>query len=103
MKKRILIFDPDPDVRAMLKLTVARLGHEAVEHDGDHDVDAVVMEPGCPRAHTLLGDIAQGVPVVCLSIYPPEAGLAPADTVAYLMKPTKSARLGAALAGALAT
>jgi hypothetical protein len=39
-------------------------------------------------------------PVICLSVHPREAGFAPPETVAYLMKPVKSARLGAALASA---
>lgn len=102
MRKRILVCEPDPDIRTMLELTLARLGHEAVGRDAEV-VDAAVVEPGCPVALALLRALGHRVPVVCLSIYPPEDGYAPPDTVAYLMKPAKSARLGAALAGALAT
>jgi hypothetical protein len=41
-------------------------------------------------------------PVVCLSVHPREAGFAPPETVEYLMKPIKKARLAAALTGVLA-
>jgi CheY-like chemotaxis protein len=98
MKRRILIVDPDPDVKALLELTVTKLGHETATH-GDGRVDAVLMEPGYPVAHSLLRRFAHAMPpVVCLSIHPPESGLAPPNTVAYLMKPARSARLGSALA-----
>jgi hypothetical protein len=101
-RKRIHVAEPDPDVRALLELTLERLGHETVAATDD-DVDAVVMEPGCPLARTLLARFARlRTPIVCVSIYPPEAGLAPPGTIAYLMKPLRMSRLDSALAGAFA-
>ena len=98
MKKRVLVCEPDPDVRRLLELTVTRLGHEAVSHG---DADVVLMEPACPVAQSALRRFTRRVPVVCLSIKPREHGLAPPETVAYLMKPIKKARLAAALTGVL--
>lgn len=100
MKKRVLVCEPDPDVRRLLELTVTRLGHDAV---ADGEADVVLMEPACPVAHSSLRRFAQRVPpVVCLSTHPREAGLAPPETVAYLLKPIKKARLAAVLTGVLA-
>lgn len=102
MKKRVLVCEPDPDVRHLLELTVERLGHEAVARDAT-DADVVLLEPSCPASRSAARRFARRVPIVCLSIHPREAGYAPPETVAYLMKPVKSARLGATLDGILAT
>lgn len=84
----------------MLELAVTRLGHEAVgptEHDR---ADAIVLEPSCPLALSVLRRFRRRLPpVICLSIYPPDAIDAPQETVAYLQKPTSTAKLGAVLAG----
>ena len=102
MKKRILVCEPDRDVRALLELSVAKLGYEAVA-TADSGIDVVLLEPGCAVARSQLRAFREGIPpVVCLSVHPPEADLAPAETVEYLMKPVARARLGAALRRALA-
>jgi hypothetical protein len=100
---RILIAEPDADVRLLLELSVARLGHEPVApHDGGQ-VDAVVLEPACPVAHSQLQRFGDDIPpVICLSIYPRGLVLEPPETVEYLVKPASSAQLGRALAGAAA-
>jgi hypothetical protein len=62
-----------------------------------------VLEPACPVALSVLRRFRRRVPpVICLSIYPREDVDAPPETVEYLQKPTTTARLGAALAGAFA-
>lgn len=100
---RVLIAEPDPDIRLLLELAVVRLGHELVGADERSGVDAVVLEPACPVARSLLRRFQRRVPpVVCLSIYPRETMDAPPETVVYLQKPTSTARLGAALAEASA-
>ncbi|MES1247592.1 MAG: hypothetical protein ABUS54_07965 [Actinomycetota bacterium] len=100
MKKRVLVCEPDPDVRQLLSLTLERLGHEAVSQG---DVDVVLMEPACDLAQRALRRLRRpGLPVVCLSIHPREAGYEPPETVAYLMKPIKKDRLAAALTLVLA-
>lgn len=101
MKKRVLIAEPDPDVRLLLELTVERLGHEVV---GAGDADAVVLEPGCAASRSLLRRFGRHLPpVLCLSIFPPEAVDAPTETVAYLQKPASGAGLRAALADVLSS
>jgi CheY-like chemotaxis protein len=101
VRRRILVFEPDPDVRSLLELSIAKLGHEPV-HSEDGVVDAVVLEPGCAVAQARLRRFgAEAPPVVCVSIHPPEAQLAPAGTVDYVMKPVRRDRLGVALRRAL--
>jgi DNA-binding response OmpR family regulator len=102
MRKRILVCEPDRDVRALLELSVEKLGYEAVQSEFDV-VDAIVLEPGCAVAQARLRRFgADAPPVVCVSIHPPEADLAPPGTVDYLMKPVRRDRLDAALRLALA-
>lgn len=94
---RILVCEPDRDVRALLELSLEKLGHEPV-HSEFEVVDAIVLEPGCAVAQARLrrfGDDAP--PVICVSIHPPEADLAPPQTVDYVMKPVARGRLAAAL------
>jgi CheY-like chemotaxis protein len=98
MTRRVLIAEPDEDVRELLELTVRRLGYEAVAADGCGDVDAVILEPGCPEGRSALRRFgADTPPVVCLSIYPRAEGLEPSGSVAYLLKPASSTAIAAAL------
>jgi len=102
MRKRILVCEPDRDVRALLELSLQKLGYEAVGA-GAGGVDAVLLEPGCAVSRAQLrrfGDVVP--PVVCLSVHPPEEELAPPETVAYLTKPVRRAWLDAALRRAFA-
>jgi len=102
MRKRVLVADPDPDVRALFELAVQRAGHDTVPPDSHDGVDAIVMEPGCAVARLLLRRFLDSVPpIVCVSIYPREAGYAPAETVAYLVKPVTPSRVARALVDAL--
>jgi CheY-like chemotaxis protein len=99
--RRILVADPDSDVRGLLEATLRRLGYEPVRPNGGGappDVDAIVLEPACPDGQSLLRSFGDGAPpVICLSIYPREAGLEPPGSFAYLVKPSSRAQLGAAL------
>lgn len=103
MTRRVLIAEPNDDVRTLLELAVRRLGYEPVDEDVEDDlrVDAVLLEPSYRAGRSLLDRFGDRVPpVVCLSIYPREAHLAPPETVAYLVKPASSAALAAALSDA---
>lgn len=98
MTRRVLIAEPDSDVRELLELTVERLGYEPVDGAELHGVDAVLLEPGSALGDLLLRRLGDdGPPVVCLSIYPREHGLEPAQSVAYLMKPATAADIAEAL------
>jgi len=102
MRKRILVCEPDPDVRSLLEISIEKLGHDSVCADGG-DVDVVLMEPACAVARAQLRRFGRLVPpVVCISTHPRESLVAPPETVAYLMKPIRQDRLRAALARALA-
>ena len=98
--QRVLIVEPHDDIRMLLELSVHRLGFEplAPADCGPGDADAVVLEPSWAHSRAILRGLGDDVPpVVCLSIYPREAGFAPPESVAYLLKPASLSELGAAL------
>lgn len=99
--RRILVSDPDSDVRRLIEQTLARLGYEAVRAAPGElppAVDAVVLEPAGAEGQSLLRRFGkEAPPVICLSIYPREAGLEPPGSRAYLMKPSSRAQLAQAL------
>jgi hypothetical protein len=96
--RRVLIAEPDPDVRELLELTVQRLGYEAVTSDERGDIDALLLEPACAVGRSVLRRFGMDAPpVVCLSIYPREEGLEPSASVAYLVKPSSSTEIADAL------
>ncbi len=98
MTRRVLIAEPDADVRELLELTVRRLGYEAVAVDERGDVDAVLLEPASAVGRSVLRRFgADAPPVVCLSVYPREEGLEPSASVAYLVKPASSTEIADAL------
>jgi CheY-like chemotaxis protein len=88
---RVLICEPHPEVRELLRRIVVRLGHEPVLDDAALErVDAIVLEPAHPpsveRAQAFRG--AKGdTPIVCTSIELPDAGSRRLNPVAYLVKP----------------
>ena len=87
-----------------LECSMRRLGYEPVAPTdcSPGAVDAVVLEPSWTHGRTILEQLGDAVPpVVCLSIFPREAGLAPPESVAYLTKPSSLQELAAALRGAL--
>ena len=101
--KRVLVADPDADVRSLIQTTLRKLGYEPVCPSASlsgppPQVDAVVLEPSGPYGHAVLRRFGEDAPpVICFSIYPPEAGLAPSGSVAYLVKPSSCDELGEAL------
>jgi CheY-like chemotaxis protein len=98
MMRRVLIAESDDDVRALLELTVRRLGYEPVAADESTDVDAILVEPASAVGRSVLRRFgADSPPVICLSIYPREKALEPAATVAYLVKPVSSTKIASVL------
>ena len=104
MSVRVLIAEPNEDVRSLLELTVSRLGYEPLsEQTSSGRIDAVIVEPGCAVARSVLGRLGDSsTPIICLSIYPREQGLEPAESVAYLVKPASTQQIADALRAALA-
>jgi deoxyribose-phosphate aldolase len=101
----VLICEPHPEVRELLKRIVTRLGHEPVLDDAAlGHVEAIVVEP----AHTPSVERAQafravagGVPVICASIDFPNGGTKRLQPVAHLVKPFALPDIEAALTQAL--
>jgi hypothetical protein len=105
VRPRVLILEPHDDVRLLLELSMQRLGYEPVAPaDGSPgEIDAVLLEPSWTHGRTILRRLGDDIPpVVCLSIFPREAGLAPPESVAYLIKPASLDALGDALRDACA-
>ena len=98
---RILICEPDPEVRELLRRVVERHGHEAVlEPNGLRDLSGVVLEP----ADVVSVEVAQTarahdpeLPIVCASIEPPTAGSRRLSPVAHVVKPFTLSELARAL------
>jgi CheY-like chemotaxis protein len=102
---RVLICEPDPEVRELLSRVVARLGHEPLLDESDlAPVDAIVLEPShlpsVERAQAFRAANAT-TPIVCASIDLPDGGSRRLDPVAYLVKPFALPDLEAAIKRAL--
>ena len=102
---RILICEPDPEVRELLRRVVERHGHQAVfEPNGLRDLAAVVLEP----SDVVSVEVAQAaratdpaLPIVCASIEPPTAGSRRLTPVAHIVKPFTLSEFNRALSTAL--
>jgi CheY-like chemotaxis protein len=102
---RVLICEPDPEVRQLLRHVVERRGYEAVlEPNGLRDLAAVLLEPS-DVASVELAQAARALdaalPIVCASIEPPTAGSRKLAPVAHIVKPFTLSELDRALASAL--
>jgi hypothetical protein len=102
---RVLICEPDPEVRELLMVIVTRLGHEPVGDDEElGGVEAIVVEPAhassVERALAFRA-VAGDVPVICASIDLPNGGTRRLQPVAHLVKPFALPDMKAALATAL--
>jgi hypothetical protein len=101
----VLICEPHPEVRELMRRVVVRLGHEPLLDDAAlGDVEAIVVEP----AHTPSMERAQAfratagaVPVICASIDVPNSGTKRLEPIVHLMKPFALPDMEAALARAL--
>jgi CheY-like chemotaxis protein len=108
--RRVLIVEPDEDVRELLVERCRRLGLEPVVQGLDDrgrlpEVDLIVAEPASQQAQELLeAHRAQqsGTPIVFVSIYPPASGVLKSRAVAYLVLPCSSEEFERALSKALA-
>jgi len=105
---RVLVADPDPDVLALVERAVTNWGHEVVRyHPDDPPIvpDVMLFEPEMgPRVIALaerLGAESPPVPIVVVSIHPPELAVHRLRPAAYLLKPFSLPQLQAALLKAL--
>jgi CheY-like chemotaxis protein len=103
----VLICEPDPEVRELLRRIVVRLGHEAVLDDAElGDVEAIVVEPAhapsIERAQAFRA-VAGDIPVICASIDFPNGGSRRLEPVVHLVKPFGLPEMEAALSSALGT
>jgi CheY-like chemotaxis protein len=102
----VLICEPHPEVRELLRRIVTRLGHEPVLDDAAlGQVEAIVVEsahmPSVERAQAFRA-VAGDVPVICASIDFPNGGTKRLQPVAHLVKPFALPDIEAALTHALA-
>jgi len=98
---RVLICEPDPDIQSLIAFVARRLGHEPVVSDGTLEqaetANVIVLEPGNAELLALARQLSD-VPIVCVSIYPPDDEVAPLRLVSYLVKPFSLDELGRSLA-----
>jgi hypothetical protein len=104
---RVLICEPHPEVRELLRRVVVRLGHEPVLDEAAlQEVDAILLEPAHPpsveRARAFRAADDQ-TPIVCASIELPDAGSRRLSPIAYLVKPFALPDLEHAITRALST
>lgn len=109
---RVLICEPNSEVRGLLAHVVTRLGHETVvpaeESQPGFDaraVDVLVIEPADPRALAaaqILRLQREDVPIVCASIHPPSSHTLRLEPVAYIVKPFALGELEDAVRAAVA-
>ena len=97
---RILIGEPDHEVRQLLTFVVARLGHEPIQ-SGDADAaDVYLFEPAAPACLELAQQLRReqpGLALVALSINPPCPRTRALAPIRHLMKPFIRSELAAAL------
>jgi DNA-binding response OmpR family regulator len=110
---RILVCEPQAEVRELLRHVVERLGHEAVfpqERAGDASssgaVDIVLLEPADPEARSAAEAVLRRdrrIPAVCASIDPDSRRAVGLRPLAYLVKPFGLSELERALTAAVSS
>jgi CheY-like chemotaxis protein len=103
---RVLVLEPDPDVRTLLERLLRHLGHEPIA-DGvrPESIDLILLEPTSPEALVAARAVRAsnpGVGVVCASIYPRERVPEDFRFAPHLVKPVPLNEFDRALKAALA-
>jgi CheY-like chemotaxis protein len=97
---RVLVLEPNDDVRALFVRQLRRLGHETItDVEASGDVEVVFLEPASANARSVLAEVRACRPdvyVVCASVYPREDSTLLAPDV-FLSKPVSIAALREAL------
>jgi len=101
---RILVAEPDPDALALIERAIAASGHEAVLYRPGSElpeVDVMLFEPSMGQRVVALAKVLASasppVPVVVVSIQPPELAVHELRPVAYVLKPFSLDELRAAV------
>jgi len=104
----ILLSEADPDVRRLLVVLLDRLGHEAIVLGGGTTApppaDLLLLEPASPACLELARvarELQPELPIISVSILPPEACILGGGPSLYLAKPFTLDQLGAAISNAL--
>ena len=91
---RVLIEEIHSDVRKLLEVILARLGHEtvALTHQRPHasEIDLLIVEPTSARASELVRTLRRerpDLPIVAVSIAPRAGEWDQLELSGYLMKP----------------
>jgi CheY-like chemotaxis protein len=103
----ILIADPDPATRSLLEVLVLRLGHRPIgqrELSEGENPDLMLLEPasraGLRQASRLRRRLPQ-LPILCVSIEPPNGETRELGVAGHVMKPFRRSQLERALESAL--
>lgn len=105
---RILISEPHPDLRALLEAIVRRTGHEPVgqgELTNDDAPAVMILEPASADSLAVAARLRrrlEHLPIICTSVFPPNADTRELRPIAYLVKPFRLGELEAAIVSALA-
>jgi len=105
---RILISEPNPDVRQLFEHMIRRLGHEPLAlwnmtPDTAATIDLLLVEAADPACSDLAAEarrLRPALPVVAASIFPPESG-STLQPDAHLLKPFALGELRAVIDGLL--
>lgn len=105
---RILISEPNPDVRQLFEHMVRRLGHEplalwSVTPEAAASIDLLLVESADPTCADLAVEarrLRPALPVVAASIFPPGSD-SPIQPDAHLLKPFALGELRAVIDGLL--
>lgn len=108
LNARVLIEEPNVDVRGLIVALVTDLGCEPLvrpplDDCSLDDVDLIIAEPasvGAQRIFAAHGRSQSRIPILCLSIYPRERASLPRPVVAYLVKPFSPSKLQTAIRSA---
>jgi len=103
----ILIMDPDPATRSLLEVLVLRLGHRPIgqrELSEGENPELMLLEPASRAGLRLAARLRRRLPqlpILCVSIDPPDWETRELGVAGHLMKPFRRSQLERALESAL--